>query len=266
MEKKMVKMIEGSYFYNGENVDFKFKPKMTVVEKNIFIDRVLMLLLTEQEEVVEDGKEIDENLSDIEYIMQTMLKMSKQKVVKKRFNYAMRDLAFDYVLATMIGGVHILQDKDGKDLKFENQIDTMLEAEKFLDETGVAEMIKADMDTSDLIELIEGINFNVEYLTGVKLNSVEDSVNLLLNTITSKVQSLDTEVIMEMVNKFNAISGEVDMEKILEVYSDSELFKRQIAKDEEVLKRQQESIKNFNEEVIDDIEQISKEEVDNKDE
>ena len=63
-----------------------------------------------------------------------------------------------------------------------------------------------------------------KYLFKGKLE--ESSIVRLLNTLDKKVSEVDTDVMMEMSQILSGISGELTVDKMIEAYSNSDLFKQ----------------------------------------
>lgn len=107
--------------------------------------------------------------------------------------------------------------------KDELNIDTI---EDFLIETNIVEIIKANVIPNVIEELEKAVDDNIEYLTGIHRNSVAESFSRLINTIEQKVSSIDNEAMVEMSKIMNNISGDITMDKMLEAYTKSDLFKK----------------------------------------
>ena len=149
------------------------------------------------------------------------------QIVDDKYNSIIRDLIFDFAIVRLLTDVDVKEviDKD----------DTMTAIEEFLDETNIVEIVK--MNSSELImELNEAVDDNIEYLTGIRKNSIERSVSQLLNTLARKVEGVDTTTMMEAAKVISNIKGDFTPESMIDAFDNSEIFKnrhREILKEKE---------------------------------
>lgn len=149
------------------------------------------------------------------------------QIVDDKYNSIIRDLIFDFAIVRLLTDVDVKEviDKD----------DTITAIEEFLDETNIVEIVK--MNSSELIrELNEAVDDNIEYLTGIRKNSIERSVSQLLNTLARKVEGVDTTTMMEAAKVISNIKGDFTPESMIDAFGRSEVFKnrhREILKEKE---------------------------------
>lgn len=149
------------------------------------------------------------------------------QIVDDKYNSIIRDLIFDFAIVRLLTDVDVKEviDKD----------DTITAIEEFLDETNIVEIVK--MNSSELIrELNEAVDDNIEYLTGIRKNSIERSVSQLLNTLARKVEGVDTTTMMEAAKVISNIKGDFTPESMIDAFGKSEVFKnrhREILKEKE---------------------------------
>ena len=129
-----------------------------------------------------------------------------------------RNIVFDIAI------VHIFTDVDVSDILSSN--DAISKIEDFLVETNIVEIVKANVDSSVIEELSKAIDDNIEYRTGIHKNPITESLSHLLDTIEKKVSSIDIEKMMEMAQVISGMSDELTADKMLEAYSNSDLFKK----------------------------------------
>ena len=97
--------------------------------------------------------------------------------------------------------------------------------ENFVDETNIAEIVKANVEQGLMEELRKSVDLCIEYRTGIHKNPLSESLSNLLDTIEKKVSGIDTENMMKMAKILSSVSGELTMDKLIESYSKSEIFK-----------------------------------------
>lgn len=168
------------------------------------------------------------NEENIEFNFYTNLTMSEKLkfvnavtnivVVEDNYDYLIRDMIFDYMLIRFFTDVDVAEINESP-----NSIDSI---EDLLNETNIVDIIKANVVDGLIDELNKAVNVNIEYRTGVKLNSVSDALTHLITTIENKVKDIDTDTMMEMASKISGLTGNITPEDIIEVYSKSDAFKR----------------------------------------
>lgn len=133
-----------------------------------------------------------------------------------------KDMIFDIAI------IHIFTDVDVSDIM--SSKNAINEIENYLNETNIVEIIKANVDSGVIEELIKAVDDNIEYRTGIHKNPIAESLSHLLDTIDKKVSGIDTEKMMEMAQVISGMSGELTADKMLEAYSKSDLFKQNYEK------------------------------------
>lgn len=141
-------------------------------------------------------------------------------LVGENYNSIIRDLIFDYTIIKSLTNI------DTTDIdESPNSIDLI---EDLLDETNIVEIVKAN--ASELIEeLDKAVNDDIEYHTGIHRNSFIESLAHLLGTLEKKISNIDTDEMMKAAQVLGKLTGEIAPEKVIEAYSNSDLFKERYA-------------------------------------
>jgi hypothetical protein len=137
-------------------------------------------------------------------------------LVDSNYNYVIRDMIFD------ISIVHIMTDVDVSDIL--GSTDAINQIEDFLFETNIVEIVKANADEV-INELNNAVDLAIEYKTGIHKNLIAESLSHLLDTLDKKVSGIDTDSMMKMAQVIGNMSGELTVDKMLEAYSKSDMFK-----------------------------------------
>ena len=101
-------------------------------------------------------------------------------LVGNNFNFIAKDLFFDF------GLISIFTDYDVSYIYDSNN--SISEIEQLLNETNIAEIVKADMADSLLAELHEAVDLNIEYKTGIHKDIIKDEIAQILKLVESKMQ------------------------------------------------------------------------------
>lgn len=130
----------------------------------------------------------------------------------------LKDLVFDFAI------INVFTDIDVSEIKESTNSIGMIE--RLLDETNIVDIVKENVDNGVIEELNDAIEKNIEYKTGIHKNPIADSVVSLLNTIEQKVSEFDTSSMVEMAKIMSEVSGELTADKMLEAYTNSDMFKK----------------------------------------
>lgn len=130
----------------------------------------------------------------------------------------LKDLVFDFAI------INVFTDIDVSEIKESTNSIGMIE--RLLDETNIVDIVKENVDNGVIEELNDAIEKNIEYKTGIHKNPIADSVVSLLNTIEQKVSEFDTLSMVEMAKIMSEVSGELTADKMLEAYTNSDMFKK----------------------------------------
>ena len=142
-------------------------------------------------------------------------------IVGDNYYSVIKDLIFDCKIIDEFTDI-IIYDIIGCE-KDELDVDKI---EEFLIETNVIDIIKANVIPNVIEELEKAVDDNIAYRTGIHKNPIVDSLSDLLKTVELKVSEVDTESIMEMAQVISKMSGELTVDKMLEAYTNSDIFKQ----------------------------------------
>lgn len=146
-------------------------------------------------------------------------------LIDTNYYSVIRDLVFDFQIVNVFTDVVVPELQDSP-----SPISII---EEFLDGTNIVEIVKANVDKKLIAELEKAVDENIEYRTGIHKNTLEDALTSLLHTVEQKINDVDTEGMMEMAMKLNSISDELTPEKMLQAYSETDMFKNRIYEKEQ---------------------------------
>ena len=146
-------------------------------------------------------------------------------LIDTNYYSVIRDLVFDFQIVNVFTDVVVPELQD-----LPSPISII---EEFLDDTNIVEIVKANVDKKLIAELEKAVDENIEYRTGIHKNTLEDALTSLLHTVEQKINDVDTEGMMEMAMKLNSISDELTPERMLQAYSETDMFKNRIYEKEQ---------------------------------
>lgn len=146
-------------------------------------------------------------------------------LIDTNYYSVIRDLVFDFQIVNVFTDVVVPELQDSP-----SPISII---EEFLDDTNIVEIVKANVDKKLIAELEKAVDENIEYRTGIHKNTLEDALTSLLHTIEQKINDVDTEGMVEMAMKLNSISDELTPERMLQAYSETDMFKNRIYEKEQ---------------------------------
>ena len=149
-------------------------------------------------------------------------------LVGEGYYSVLRDLVFDIYL------IDIFTDVDIDDIK---KSKTFIEdAEQFLEETNIVNIVKANMEIGLLEELNTAVDLDIQYRTGIHPNPLNEALASLFSTLEEKVNEIDLTSMMGMAEKFTGMTGELTPESIVNAYINSDIHKENLAEIEETKK------------------------------
>lgn len=189
-------MKNGVFTYNEESYNFDFSTSLSVLEKQMFVKAV-----------------VDNVVGDDSY------------------DVVIRDLIFDFVIIEMFTNIDTsfinMKDDDG------NDVNPIIVIEHFLEETNVVDIVKENMDDGLIEELNHAVDLNIQYLTGIHTNPISESVASLISTIEKKIDGVDLDSMMTMVQKFASIAEDFTPESVVNAYMESDVHKKNLAEIED---------------------------------
>lgn len=181
----------GVFTYKNDSYNFDFDTSLSAYEKMLFVRKVV-------------GTIVDYNSYDV----------------------VIKDLIFDFTIIEMFTNIDtsfaIMKDEEG------NDINPIILIEHFLEESNAVDIVKANMEDGLLGELIHAIDLNIQYITGINPNSINDAIVNLLSTIEKKVNNTDLEDMMKMAQKFAGMTEDFTLENIVNAYMSSDVHKKNL--------------------------------------
>ena len=191
MSEMMNNMKKDTYIHNGKSYGFSFKTVLSAYDKLTFVKTVVDTL-------------IDESGYDV--------------IVK--------DLIFDFAIVKVFSDIDTsfinVKDDEG------NVINPIIPIEQFLEETDVVDIIKENIDVGLLGELNKAVDLNVQYLTGICPNPLNDALTNLVNALEKKVSEVDLDSMMNMAKMFTGMTEELTPESIMKAYMQSDVHKENL--------------------------------------
>lgn len=191
----MVKeVMTGTYTKGEKDYNFKFYTDLTMAEKVGFVNSIV------------------------------------NSVVDEDYNSLLRDLLFDFFISVYF------VDKDSKvyeDVYYilKQSPKFVDDAEGFLEETNIVDIVKANMADGLLDELNDAVNKNIEFKTGIHTSPFDDlskALTGLVNTLEEKLNEINTDELMGMAKTFGDMTGDITPESIMSAYMDSDIFKKNV--------------------------------------
>lgn len=155
-------------------------------------------------------------------------------LVTNNYNGIIKDMIFDYEIIDIFTDVDITEIREAAD--------AITAIEDLLDTTNIVDIVVANVDTKLIDSLRQAVDENIEYKTGIKQNTLNTSLSHLINAIEKKIEGIDIDGMMNFASAISGISGELTPEKILEVYSNTDMFKNNRAEREKIRKEHIEKI------------------------
>lgn len=158
-------------------------------------------------------------------------------IVDDNYHPTIRDMIFDYMLIQVCSDVNVSFIQNSK-----NVVDAI---ENFLEETSIVDIIKANMEVGIIEELNKAVDKAIEHKTGIHPSPIGDSLASLIKTIEKKVNEIDLNDMIEMVQKFAGMTGELTPESIVNAYMNTDIHKNNVIKIEEAKKQRAEFAKDM---------------------
>ena len=189
----MMKEIKNGVFtYNNESYNFDFKTSLSAHDKQIFVKTVV-------------GNLVDD----------------------AGYDAVIKDLIFDFVIIEVFTNIDTsfinMEDDEG------NDINPIIPIEHFLEETNVVDIVKENMETGLLDELNRAVDLDIQYLTGIHPNPLNEAITNLISTIEKKIREVDLDSMMSMAQKFAGMSEDFTLDNIVNAYMNSDIHKSNLA-------------------------------------
>jgi hypothetical protein len=188
----MKEMKNGVFTYNDESYNFDFKTSLSAHDKQTFVKTVVNSL-----------------------------------VGGDSYDVVIRDLIFDFVIIDVFTNIDTsfinMKDDNGDD------INPIIPIEHFLDESNVVDIVKANMEVGLLDELNRAIDLNIQYLTGIHPNPLNEAIANLVSTIENKISEVDLDSMMSMAQKLAGMTEDFTLDNIVNAYMNSDVHKSNLA-------------------------------------
>lgn len=188
----MKEMKNGVFAYKNEDYNFNFKTSLSAYEKLTFVKTVV-------------GNLVDDN----------------------SYDFVVRDLIFDFAIIDIFTNVDTsfidMKDEDDED------INPIILIEHFLEETNVVDIVKANMEIGLLDELNKAIDLNIQYITGINPNPLNEALTNLVSTLEKKINEVDLDSMMSIAQKFNGMTEDFTLDNLVNAYMNSDVHKNNLA-------------------------------------
>lgn len=144
----------------------------------------------------------------------------------ERYDSIVKDLVFDFGLVSLLTDIDtsLIDETDDEN----KPINPIIPIEQFLEETNVADVVKANMVDGLLDELNKAVDKSIEYRTGIHPTPLNDALASLVNTLEKKVKEYDMSGAMEMVQKFAGMTGDFTLDNVVKAYMNSDMHKKNL--------------------------------------
>lgn len=199
----MKNIMTGAYTYNDNNYNFNFATDISAFNKLVFVNSVV-------ETIVSD----------------------------KNYNSIVRDLIFDFNIIKVFTDIDtsFVNSRDDEG----NSINPIIPIEQFLEETNVVDIVKVNMRIGLLDELNNAVNKSIQYLTGIHPNPIGESVANLINTLEKKINEIDLDSAMEVIQKFANMNEDFTLDNLVNTYMNSDYHKKNLEGIEDAKKQKEE--------------------------
>ena len=154
----------------------------------------------------------------------------------ENYDSIIRDLIFDYCI------VEVFTNIDTSEI---SESDFINNAEQFLEETNIVEIVKANMEDGLLEELNKAVDKSIEYRTGIRPSPLNEALASFVSTLEKKVNEIDLGSMMNMAQKFTGMTGELTPESIMNAYMNSDMYKKNLDEIAESKKEKVEIVENL---------------------
>lgn len=181
----------GTFTYKDEDYEFSFKTSLSAYEKMLFVKTVVSNL-------------VDDN----------------------GYDSVIRNLIFDFTIVDLFTNI----DTSFINMKDDNDVDVhpIIVAEHFLTESNAVDVVKANMEDGLLDELNHAVDLDIQYLTGIHPNMLNEALASLISTIEKKVNDVDLDSLMDMAQKFSGMTEDFTMDNLVNAYMNSDVHKNNV--------------------------------------
>lgn len=173
---------------------------------------------------------ISENeVKDIEFTYKTSLTANEKInfvgmvtniLVNDNYYSFLKGLIFNYYL------VDFFTDVDAIDL--DEETNNIKAIEDFINSSNIVDVLRSSISPNVIEELEQAVDDNLEYRTGVHINSISRTINKLIIKLSEKVDQINTEDINQLANIMGNMTGDITAEKLIDAYANSPIFAKSV--------------------------------------
>jgi hypothetical protein len=141
-------------------------------------------------------------------------------VEENHYNSVIHNLVFDFFI------IDVFTDVDTTN--FRNSKTFLDDVEQFLEETNIVEIVRVNVPHVLFDELNNAVNKSVQYLTGIQFNPLNEALASLMKTLEQKINEIDLDSIIGMVQKFAGMTEDFTLENLVNTYMNSDVHKKNL--------------------------------------
>lgn len=138
----------------------------------------------------------------------------------EHYNSVIKDLVFDFYTIKFFTDIDTTE--------FQESLNFLEDVEQFLDETNIIEIVKANAFPTLFDELNKAVDQSIQYLTGIHLNPINESLASLFSTLNKKVNEIDLNSAMGMMQKIDGMGKDFTLENLVNAYMNSDVHKKNL--------------------------------------
>lgn len=140
-------------------------------------------------------------------------------VVDDNYHAIVKDLMFNFMV------IRIFTDVNTSFINDRTCEDKIGAIESLVNGTNIVSIVMKNAETDVIEELLEAVDLNIEYKTGIHRNLLDEALSSLVKTFERMFSSYDADEMMKMGKMLNGVSGELTPAKMLEAYAKSDIYK-----------------------------------------
>lgn len=140
----------------------------------------------------------------------------------EHYNSVIKDLVFDFYTIKFFTDIDTTE--------FQESLNFLDDVEQFLDETNIIDIVKVNAFSTLFDELNKAVDLAIQYRTGIHSNPLNEALTSLLSTLENKVDEIDLNSAMGMVQKLNSMGKDFSLESLVNAYMNSDIHKENLEK------------------------------------
>lgn len=149
--------------------------------------------------------------------------------ISKKYNSILRDLIVDFYIIKYFTNINTTD--------FETSGHFVDDVEKFLENTNIIDIVKANTSPYLFDELNKAIDNSIEYITGIHQNPLSEALASLANTLEKRINEVDLNSMMGMAQKFAGMTEEFNIDNVMKAYINSDIHQNNVAEIKESKKQ-----------------------------